>query len=215
VALGRAVVAMLGVVVVSDVANGAAALNLLSVLGSSGVDDFMAYDIEAAGTAELLLRLVSGLQRVTFLATAVVFLVWFYRVRGNAQVFAPDLLTRGHGWAVGGWFIPVGNLWIPRGIAAEVWQASRKDPCAGRERGSTALLNLWWAACISVLVLSYFAEWRFDMAESPKELFTATATLVLADVLDIATAALAILFAHKLTQMQHTKALRGPEPVAV
>ncbi|MFF3325409.1 DUF4328 domain-containing protein [Streptomyces sp. NPDC002889] len=213
--LGRAVVAMLGAVIVTDVANSAAAVKLLTVLASTGVGDVMAYDIDEAETAELLLGFASGLQRLTFLATAVVFIVWFHRVTRNAGAFAPDLPAHGPGWAIGGWFVPVAQLWIPRGIAAQVWQASRKDPYTGREHASSTLLNVWWGSCIAVLALSCFAEWRFDMAESPKELFTATATLVLADVLDTAAAVLAIRLVHKLTQMQHAKALRGPEPVAV
>lgn len=68
---------------------------------------------------------------LALLATATVFIVWFHRVRTNAGVFAPDLQSRGAGWAIGGWFIPIGNLWIPRGVAGDVLRASRHDTCHG------------------------------------------------------------------------------------
>lgn len=214
VGLGRAVVTLLCLVLACDVVVVAVSFNLKRVVDNLEGGDVSRSFLADVARIERWLTHVGGLLTLMNLATAALFIVWFYRVRGNAQVFAPDLLTRGRGWAVGGWFIPIGNLWIPRGIAAEVWQASRKDPYSGDERLASPV-NLWWTSLLVTWFLDRFANYRADKAESLAELSAATDLLIVWALVDIAAAVLAIVFVHRLTQMQHAKALRGPEPVAV
>lgn len=209
VGLGRAVVTLLCVILVFDVVAVAVVFNLGQALDSS--QGLSGYSIERIERIEQWVNIVEGLTRLVYLATIVVFIVWFYRVRGNAQVFAPDLLTRGRGWAIGGWFIPIGNLFIPFGIAAEVWRASRKDPYIGAEPPFNPV-NLWWTALLASWFFTKLANFRIDTAESLPEVGTAFDLLIVACLVEVAAAVLAALFVHKLTQMQHTKALRGAEP---
>lgn len=214
VGLGHAVTALLCLVLVVDVVVVAISINLRRLLDGIGGRGFAGRSLEDAERIERWLELTAGVASLAYLATAVLFIVWFYRVRGNAQVFAPDVLTRGHGWAVGGWFIPIGNLWIPRGIAAEVWKASSKDPYSNDERAVTPV-NLWWAAFLATWFFDRLADRSADRADSLPELSAATDLIILSCLMDIAAAVLAILFVRKLTQMQHAKALRGAEPVTV
>src|SRR5262245_14862724 len=46
--------------------------------------------------------------------TAVVFIVWLYRARRNLAIWGILGLGWGPGWAIGGWFIPLANLLIPK-----------------------------------------------------------------------------------------------------
>ncbi|MFF4739089.1 DUF4328 domain-containing protein [Streptomyces sp. NPDC001262] len=59
--------------------------------------------------------------------TAVAFIVWFERVRANADYFAQDVCTLGKGWAIGSWLVPVANLWLPSRMASEVWKTSAQS----------------------------------------------------------------------------------------
>ncbi|MFF3685506.1 DUF4328 domain-containing protein [Streptomyces sp. NPDC002187] len=211
VGLGRAVVALLGLVIVSDLAAIAASLNVRRVVNGFTGGGSAAYAIDEADQADLWMAIASGFGAVAVLATAVVFLVWFSRVRANAGVFAPDLMTRNSGWAIGGWFVPLANLWIPRSVAADVWKASRQDPY----RGNEGLVSLWWTGFLATWFFDRAAERQYDKADSGSEIGTAADFLAISCLVDIGAAVLAILFVHKLTQMQHAKALRGPEPVAV
>ncbi|MEU0398132.1 DUF4328 domain-containing protein [Streptomyces sp. NPDC006208] len=211
VGLGRAVVALLGLVIVSDLATIAASFNVRRVVNGFTDAGSAAYAIDEADRADLWMAIASGFGALAFLATAVVFLVWFSRVRANAGVFAPDLMTRNSGWAIGGWFIPIANLWIPRSVAADVWKASRRDPY----RGNEGLVTLWWAGFLATWLAGRAAERQYDKADSVPEISTAADFLTISCLVDIGAAVLAILFVHKLTRMQHAKALRGPEPVAV
>lgn len=146
------------------------------------------------------------LQTVLLVATGIVFIVWFHRLRKNAEVWASGLQTKSPGWAIGGWFIPVGNLWIPRGIAADIWRASRPDPFAPDGAGELRPLNAWWGVWVLATMVSQVASRIYAGAETRDEILSGFSWLIASDLLDIAAAVLAILFVRRLTSMQHAKA---------
>ncbi|MEV0113163.1 DUF4328 domain-containing protein [Streptomyces sp. NPDC050844] len=61
---------------------------------------------------------------IGFLAAIPVFLTWFHRVRMNAEVLAPGRHRQSPGMAIGAWFIPVANWWIPKQITDDIIAAS-------------------------------------------------------------------------------------------
>ena len=81
------------------------------------------------------------------LAATVLFIMWLWRVRSNAEFLCRAAHRRGRGWVVGAWFVPVINLWWPKQIVDDVVAAS--DP---RTRPFSPNLNevrptrmvLWW-----------------------------------------------------------------------
>ncbi|MEU5209948.1 DUF4328 domain-containing protein [Streptomyces sp. NPDC020742] len=152
-----------------------------------------------------LYRVCGIVQVAATLATAVVFVVWFHRARVNAEVFAPEYHTKARGWAIWAWFVPVANLWFPRRIAIDIWNAS-----ASANTRSAALLHWWWALWIVNLVFGRLASQRYANAGTPDEFEGAVAGLMASDGLNVVAAVLAVLFVRRLTRMQHEKALRGP-----
>ncbi|WP_326652108.1 MULTISPECIES: DUF4328 domain-containing protein [unclassified Streptomyces] len=215
VGLSYAVVALLSFVIVADLFSVFASVNLRGVVGPLPGDRFEVFADEDLERADVLIATAGGLQSVGLLAAAVLFIIWFHRVRINAGVFAPDLQRRGPGWAIGGWFIPIGNLWIPRGVAGDIWVASRQDPY-GRSKGeSQAVLNAWWTAWISSLLIDRVADRQYDDAKTAEALRTAANAFIVTDLVDIVAALLAILVVRRLTRMQSVKAVRGPQEVAV
>ncbi|UYQ64077.1 DUF4328 domain-containing protein [Streptomyces peucetius] len=206
VGLGRAVMVLLGVVALADVAVIAAVLDVRALFEPLADGDFPAITQAEAERADSFMLLTSTLQLTAYVATAVVFVIWFHRVRTIAGVLAPDLLTRGPGWTIGAWFIPVANLWIPRGIAAEVWTASRSSPYASATSEPRTPVNLWWAGFLVTWFATRFADRRYSDAQEPDEIVSATGLLVGAAAVDIAAAAFAIHFVHRLTAMQRARA---------
>jgi Domain of unknown function (DUF4328) len=84
------------------------------------------------------------------LVAVVMFVVWFYRARINAD---------GHGWpqrrspglAIWAWFAPVINLYIPFQIMADIWRAG----LPAEARSSPAkLAGTWWTCLLALLLLS-------------------------------------------------------------
>ena len=98
--------------------------------------------------ADLLGGVVASGYLLALAAAAVVFIVWLWRVRGNAEVFCDARHRRSRGWVIGGWFCPVVNLWFPKQIVDDVIAASdpRTPPRVPDLRGIRphGLVLAWW-----------------------------------------------------------------------
>jgi hypothetical protein len=87
-----------------------------------------------------------------FLVAMVMFVVWFYRARVNAE---------GHGWpqrrspgaAIWSWFVPAVNLFAPFQIMADIWRAGL--PAQARANPAT-LPGTWWGCMLAFFLLSSF-----------------------------------------------------------
>ncbi|MGA4850820.1 DUF4328 domain-containing protein [Streptomyces sp. G5(2025)] len=221
VGLGRAAAALLGVVIATDVYALWAGTEMQDVLNDLIIGRYGA-DIEReADNADTLYANAGTVQTVALFATCVVFLVWFHRARVNAEVFEPHGHRKKRGWTVWGWFVPVVNLWFPRRIAIDIWDASGTrtatpdgmmplDPAA--ERGPHRLVNVWWTLWVANTFAGRWAARSYTRAEEADEIKAAVANMMFVDALDIAAAVLAIVFVLRLTRMQDTKARTGPAP---
>lgn len=159
-----------------------------------------------AERADSLYGTAGLLQGALMVATGVVFLVWFHRVRANADVFEPHVHRWSRGWSVGSWFVPVMNLWVPRRAMADVWEASDSS---GRTDPSLALVNAWWAMWVSGFAVSWWSSRLYLRAEEAAEIKSAVTGVMFADVLDLTAAALALLVVRRVTAMQDQKARLG------
>ncbi|MGA5116295.1 DUF4328 domain-containing protein [Streptomyces pseudogriseolus] len=213
--LAHAVTALLAVVIVADVLSLGAAAYMRSVMGDVVSTGPSGIDMDAVDRADTAIAGSGGLYLLGLIGTATLFIIWFHRVRHNAEVFAPDVQRRTPGWAIGGWFIPFANLWIPRGIAQDVLRAGQPDPWAGELRHQR-LLNSWWGLWIASNIFDRLAAQRYDAAEDPQAVHDAAGWLMTGSVLDIVAAVLALLFVRRLTADQNAKAMAGnpfpPEP---
>lgn len=213
VGLGKAVCVLLGAVAVADVLAIGAGIHSRQVYGDGMADDFLRFDEALADRADMLYQAAGSLQVLTLLATMVVFIIWFRRVRLNAEVFDPYAHSMRPGWAVGSWFVPIGALWLPHRVANGVWTASSSG---GSNRPPTPRgpLHAWWAALLCAQIFSGYAEQVSSDAEERDEVLSGFDLVMVSDVLDIAAAVLAILFVRRLTAMQGERAAQGPAPVA-
>lgn len=64
-------------------------------------------------SADNLVQAADVLWFLLFLATGVVFLVWFFRARFNASVYGTYPQRRAQGWSIGSWFCPFIALVYP------------------------------------------------------------------------------------------------------
>ncbi|MER5279869.1 DUF4328 domain-containing protein [Streptomyces sp. NPDC002809] len=212
VGLGKAVCVLLGAVAVADVLALGAGVHSRQVLSEGMADDFLTYDEAAGDRADMLYQASGSLQVLTFLATVVVFLVWFRRVRLNAEVFDAYAHSMRPGWAIGAWFVPVGALWLPHRVASGIWTASSPGG-SSRPTAPRGLLHAWWAALLCSVAFSRYAEQVYSDAEEPDEILNAFDQVMAADAFDIVAAVLAILFVRRLNAMQGERAAQGPAPV--
>lgn len=211
VGLGRAAAVLLGLVIAADLFAVWADLVMLDVMGDFADGAYGANAARRADDADALNAVAGVVQTAALLTSAVVFVCWFHRVRVNAEVFDPFGHRMKRGWAIGSWFTPVVNLWFPRRIALDIWDASSPWG-APRSHG---LVNAWWTLWLASLFVDRAASSQYRGAETSQEGHDAAVTTLFSDALDIAAAVLAILVVLELTRMQHRKALAGPVPAAV
>ncbi|MFB7665377.1 DUF4328 domain-containing protein [Kitasatospora sp. NPDC056138] len=177
---------------------------LLALLAAFGL--YRQADTDRLDLARAAVTVTGGLQVLMMAVTAVVFIIWFYRVRVNAEIFDPAGHRRGRGWSIGAWFTPVVFLWFPRQIAGDTWQASAPaDPQGIRPLVSQAPVSLWWGAWIASAAVSRISGRLYGRALDADDFRGAAGMMAVEAVLDLTAAVLAILFVRKLTALQQAR----------
>ncbi|MER5629797.1 protein kinase domain-containing protein [Streptomyces nitrosporeus] len=178
---------------------------------------------ELVGDADLLVTA----EALIGLAVGIPTLVWFRRVRGNAEVFAPGEHRYSPGMAIGSWFIPVASWIIPGRITFDIWYASLQDRYRGRpgEQGwGTGLywpgrtrLAWWWVSTIvfsiAAAVLVFLPDVLASAVHYPEyidfgQMLTATRWAVFLHLLCIPGAVLTISVIRRLTELQEARVYR-------
>lgn len=169
----------------------------------------------ALAAGDIINNLLGLLQGVTMLATIVVFIVWFHRVRCNAEVFRPDGFSQSAGWAIGGWFVPIANLFFPYRTARETWDASTQNASDGSFRSvSGAPVVAWWLALVAGWILDVVSSYKDAKAVGAAAIRDAASLGAVANLTYVVAAVLAVLFVRKLTALQGVKAAQGPNAAA-
>ncbi|MFI2237411.1 DUF4328 domain-containing protein [Streptomyces chrestomyceticus] len=200
--LAIALTVLFSLVIATDVLALVADLNMRAVL-----DSLATTTDKQADRADMLYGVADLLQGTLLIPTAVVFIIWFHRSRVNAEHYTRDVCTLGSGWAIGSWFIPIGNLWLPFRVARETWESSAQPaPDGSGRKASTVLVRVWWLLWVLSLIIGRIGSTLYDKADLPHTLRQAVSVVALSDLLDLAAAVLAILFVRKLSRMQQIPA---------
>ncbi|WP_051902842.1 DUF4328 domain-containing protein [Streptomyces xanthophaeus] len=200
-----------------------AVVNLVSVAGSaysySALQDLSedpwSEPDSALASVDMLNGLIGAVQVMSLLATAVVFIIWFHRVRCNGDIFRPDIFTQSRGWAIGGWFIPLANFVLPYRTAKQTWWASTPlGPDGSHRTLSAAPVTTWWLVWVASAILDRIAGRLYLTSKSTEEVLNAYAFGIVSDLATIVAAVFAVVFVRKLTALQNTRAAQGPYAAA-
>lgn len=168
------------------------------------------------GGAVLLLFL----ELLLLAGTGITFIVWFFKSAKLSAVLAPGRQRLSPGWAIGGWFIPLAYLVLPRLVARDVWRAS--EPLSEERvwKPRTRLVTFWWLAFALSQVafaLPYFPmnlmlhhnnETGDDTTASVATAWFVVALVV--GVLRVTAAVLGILMVRRVTSRQQVRIMQGP-----
>ncbi|MFE3034629.1 DUF4328 domain-containing protein [Streptomyces canus] len=212
VGLGRATAILLAVAAAVDVFALGADLYQYDVTGDllgrgagAGVRD-------RSDLADTLTGVAAAAQGLMLCVCAVVFVVWLWRVRRNAEVFAPDGHRKARAWVIAGWVVPFASLWYPRRVVVDIWDASS----TGEKPEGHGLINLWWTLWLLSNTVGQVLYAAFDQADTYRRIHDSLTQILVADGLDLVSALAAAAVVLRLTRMQDEKARRGPAvPVAV
>jgi hypothetical protein len=179
-----------------------------------------------AENAENLFTVGGVIWLIGLVAGAIGFLVWWYRAYSNLPGLTGHSRRFGRGWSIGAWFVPILSLWRPKQIGNDIWRGG--DPKArGNERWMSLpvspLVHWWWAVYLltsfiggiagallssdPVLSNSVIAPGLAPVADPPSHAdlvqeHSAAIAYAVSDVIEIASAVLAILFVKAATERQ-------------
>lgn len=107
------------------------------------------------------LTLWSLTESVAYLVTGVLFIAWLYTVHSSARMDR-STLERKSGWAIGGWFVPILNLWRPFQMVTDVRRGAtgRSDVAVSRRQG------WWWGTWLVVLVTSLYVNRLYGITDA-------------------------------------------------
>ena len=158
-----------------------------------------------AGFLALALTGVLGLTaRAVYLATVVAFLMWLYRVSNNVAAFGKRT-QNSSGWAVGSFFVPIVNLFVPYQSVKDIWYKSEPTGADATvySYSPPGFFPAWWGFWLASNVTSniYF---RMTMAEAPVE--GSAMVGILSEVLSIAAAVFVIKVVKEIDRRQEERA---------
>ena len=149
----------------------------------------------------------SGFFLVAYIAAAVAFLMWTYRVSKNLAPLGAIGQRFSPGWAVGWWFVPVMFLFRPYQVAAEIWKGSapeapREPPFAWNAERVSKLVAWWWGLWLAANLIGLLGGFALGADQvSIRDLRLE----LLGNALSIGAAALAIAVVWRTTNRQDEK----------
>jgi hypothetical protein len=153
-------------------------------------------DSEAA-MIDGLAMVINLLLSAVWLAAFIAFLIWIHRACRNLPALGAKNVRFTPGWAVGYFFIPILNVYVPYQVVKEIWCGSDPgrlqptgNPSGSAKPASTAIIGWWWAFWIACIILGKVL-WKTD-TETQDGILISSWTGVYAGVADILKALLTL-----------------------
>lgn len=94
---------------------------------------------------------LSTVEAATSLLVGVLFIVWLYTAHHSARMDR-TVLEHGSGWAIGGWFVPVLNLWRPFQMVTDVRRGATGSSSVDIPRRQGWWWGTWVVSCALAVV---------------------------------------------------------------
>ena len=141
-------------------------------------------------------HLVSAVGDIATAICAIAFLSWLWSMRDNARVLSGRPPSYSWPWVYVGWVLPIANLWVPRGILADIHRASAPDTRLPRS------LNWWWGLWLVGLISGLGLNHSGDTDDIIARAYTDLPTLLASDAAVVGAAVAGILMVRALTAVQ-------------
>ncbi|MFF0575416.1 DUF4328 domain-containing protein [Streptosporangium saharense] len=187
-------------------------------LVSGVIDDPESANVETLTANDTWYVLAGLTQLAVYVLTGVMFVVWLYRARCNAEAITPIPHRRSRGLVVFSWVIPIVNLWYPLQIVDDVWATSSPrnlPPDLGSEALNRAprspLVRFWWL----LWLVTTFGSMLFQRAAARDDSLEAIVATARVDIWFAApyvvSAVLAVLVVMNITTAQERWRLLAPQ----
>jgi len=173
-------------------------------------------EIEEIKASDALYAASGLLELAVYFVTAVMFLIWLYRARINAELLSPWPHRRSRPWVIWGWIVPIISLWFPKQIVDDIWASSQPGVLArSRDLASaprSGLIWAWWLAWVFSLWIGQVSARLFRKADELPELKQAAQMDIFLNFATIVAAILAIAVVLSITRHQENHRLTAMSP---
>jgi hypothetical protein len=191
-------VALLGVILLIDVAEGVGSVMQIDVLGRIARGAVLAPGEADANDARM--QLIAGARLLVFVLAGVAFIRWFRRAYANLQSFGVPLKNP-ESDALWSFFIPLLNFIRPYDIMRQIWRKSVDAP-----QSRQPLPGLWWAAYMARTLGATATQLMVRGAGSDAQALSDATALGLGVVaIDVVAAGLAIVLIRTISEAQEKR----------
>jgi heme/copper-type cytochrome/quinol oxidase subunit 2 len=166
---------------------------------------------EMFGRVDFINGIVGLIYLVVWVVVTIFCAVWICRASANARTIQPSENRVRPGWAVGYFFVPIINLWMPFKAMKQIWNSSHSpDGCIDDD--APGFFMVWWGAWLVGNAGSSAATRAYSRAETPEAALTADWVFVFSSVVLTVSA---LQFMRIIREVAVAQALRAREaPVA-
>ena len=152
---------------------------------------------------------------IVLLVTGPLFVWWLWSARTNVPHLISARMRFAPSWTIGGWLVPLLNLWRPYEVVDEIdWRSAEAaadgDASVGAQR---SLLVPWWVA--TLLAAGVFVRTEFVGTDTAQALIVVANERLFASAVLVIAAALATAVVWRITSLQERAHARHAGPVQV
>lgn len=167
----------------------------------------------AAQTNDLRVQSAAIVSGILGFVAGITFLFWVYRVSANAHALGAVDLGVSAGFAVGMYFIPIVNLFMPPIVMDQIWRASI-DAKAWKAQRHSVLIPVWWLFQLTVTVSSLALALAGRTGRDIETLKGLTAMLIAFYVADFIFRLTVLLLIRRISAAQIDQSARADSPHA-
>ncbi len=204
-AMGTAAIVLIWVAMLGLVGLIVTTWRFIDVVNRTNADDVPANQADVAG-AGAAFGLTFALVSLLYLAAGIVYWVWSWRARSNAEALgglASQELSRG--WTFWGWLCPLVNFWFPCQIMIDIYRVS-----ATREPRGTGIVIAWWVISLCCVIVPEIVFVLVGEASTPDQLLRPLMVSVIVILVLLAgSATLLSVIVHRVSDWQR-RGVSGP-----
>lgn len=126
--------------------------------------------MEDLNQSDYILKVITIVFEVVIIITSISFLFWFRRAYYNLIQINPLAASYADGWAIGWWFVPFANYYMPYKTMQEIWEGNIQACGVNtRIKYPAAIVIIWW---ITYLIRSIASLIIYFIAKGEQKDFT-------------------------------------------
>ena len=172
------------------------------------LNEYMALDyleeeeITNYDVATMVSGLIGLISFTVYVWAIVAFIQWFRRAYFNLHSIKTPGLRYQEGYAVGGWFIPLANLYIPYRIMHDVWHNLKILEFGVTRNISHSFVGIWWTFFLVNSTISNIVGRMAFLAETLDEMQSVNWGYLVSAAIEIPATIVAILIVAKLEKAE-------------